>query len=86
MTRSILTDKKNRAKCLAYRNGKRCGRKATVLMTRSHDLHSRVVCQECADRQASEGASVKQVNRAGFNVISHSMSGWHSRDYTPIEA
>jgi len=77
MARASLTTKTNKAKCLAYRNGKRCGRVAIVLLPRSTTARTR--CASCA-----EGHEAREVSPKGFRVVSTEFSGWVTREYKRI--
>ena len=74
-----------KAKCLAYRDGKRCGRVAKVVV-KYHDHqgdHRQPVCQECAKRIG--GTIVKQSPK-GFTVHNAGgFSGMIGREYKEIQ-
>lgn len=79
------TTKQKKAKCLAYRNGKRCGRVARVVG--SYDTsgtrrvsHHQSLCVECAERL---GAQVTQENSKGFTVVSGGF-GYTVRTYREV--
>jgi len=76
--RASHTTKAGRAKCLAYRNGKRCGRVARVVS--GYGSHRQALCQECAARI---GGQVLQESEAGFVVRSTSFGGIR-REYVPV--
>ena len=78
------TDARGRAKCLAYRNRKRCGRRAIALMAKVSQFHAKIVCQECADRQTAEGARTLETSKTGFSVRT-SLFGPATRDYVAVE-
>lgn len=73
------TTKTKKAKCLSYRNGKRCGRVAKLVVEYGNQRQS--VCQECADRI---GGTILQESPKGFTVIVRRVSGWVSRKYVKI--
>lgn len=68
--RNSYTTKQKKAKCLAYRDGKRCDRVAkiegtyTITTTRMMEMHQSL-CKECAQRL---GAEVIQESDKGFSV------------------
>jgi len=72
--RESLTDKSGRALCLAYRNGRRCRRLATVV------VNGQAMCAECA-----AGLPVRDRCERGFTVKTHNSGGWISRHYHPIK-
>lgn len=86
--RPELTDKQGRALCLAYRNGHRCARLARVHMSPAPGTggkyHVRIVCQECADRQEAEGATVLETCARGFAVRVVGFWPGITREYTAI--
>lgn len=77
--RHTLTTKKNKAKCLAYRNGKRCNRiaRAVITFTSHSGYHRQSVCKECAGRK---DAIIVQESSSGFNVRVVGF-GMQSREY-----
>ena len=83
-TRHTHTTKTEKAKCLAYRDGKRCGRVAKFVITFTSPTghHTQSVCAECAKR---EGATISQESPKGFCVQSGGgFSGMVSRRYIEI--
>jgi len=60
--------KQRKARCLAYRNGKRCGRVATFVVkyTDSQGHHHQSVCSECKEQIMANGGTVIQENATGF--------------------
>ena len=87
------TNQQHKAKCLAYRNGKRCGRvaKAEVVYQPKHLPRKMTwhlpVCNECKEALAAEYGSgiVRQECANGFTVHnSGGFSGYTTREYTPI--
>jgi len=66
----------NQAKCLAYRDGKRCGRVARFVVeyTDQQGFHKQSVCAECKDRIIASGGTVTQASPTGFKV--ESAGGW----------
>lgn len=84
MGKHVLTDSKNRSKCLAYRAGKRCGRLARFLV--SWKNHNNPVCQECKDRIVQEhSGKVKEENRKGFTVHIAGIGYGRSREYRKVD-
>jgi len=82
MERISHTTKTGKAKCLAYRNGKRCGRVATVEVVCG--THRQTMCRECADAIVEQHGSkvVRQESRKGFTVRNAApFSGMVSREY-----
>lgn len=82
------TTKQNKAKCLHYRSGKRCGRVARFIV--SHSDHRAMwdgvtVCEECMNALLQEGYYVHKESKKGFHVRSGGFSGWITREYVPIE-
>lgn len=77
------TDKQGRAKCLAYRNGKRCGRVARVIgsYADSQGEHEQSLCIECAQAKAAHRI---QASRLGFTVHTSNIGGWADRTYRAI--
>lgn len=74
--KSSLTDQNQRALCLAFRNGKRCRRLATVIVVPPrHEGKTR--CKEC-----SEGLEVVRSSKKGFIVREGGFPP--SREYHPI--
>ena len=93
MNRLTLTTKSGKAKCLNYRNGKRCGRVAVVeLCTPGRIIYARkshlprVVCAECAVSLVGQYGQdvVRGVSRKGFKVSERGTEGWVSRHYKAI--
>ena len=82
------TTKQNKAKCLAYRDGKRCGRVAKFVVdyTDHQGHHHQAACQECKNRVTANGGKVVTENAKGFTVCSAGgFSGCAAREYVPIE-
>jgi hypothetical protein len=86
MGNHVLTDSKNRALCLNYRNGKRCRRLAKVeaywsdsRIGRGQQMHM-AMCEECAEARQAE---IVQRNAKGFTV-SAPQFGPVYREYIPI--
>lgn len=75
------TDKNGIAKCLSYRNGKRCGRKAkAVVFYRSMvgtGRHSR--CIECSTNE--DVVRIEQQNDNGFTVTVDPFDSMSQRKY-----
>ena len=83
MGQHVLTDSKNRALCLNYRNGKRCRRLAKVEAYWTDDRQGNMhmaMCQECAK---ARGAEVVQSNDKGFTVKTPQFGPTY-REYIPI--
>ena len=84
MGQHVLTDSKNRALCLNYRNGKRCRRLATAEGywhdSRLNQDHHMAMCEECA---AARNAEIVQRNAKGFTVKTPQF-GPAYREYIPI--
>jgi hypothetical protein len=85
-TSHTLTDK--RAKCLNYRNGKRCGRLARQLASGwcSHTSfpYKRPVCIECGSTLVGkDGAEITETSTKGF-LVKTSLFGPVSREYKAI--
>lgn len=79
--RSSHTTKRGKAKCLAYRNGKRCGRVAVVVgFVLSQHLQHASMCRECSERL---GAEVAIESAFGFKVRTTTLMGYTERRYTP---
>lgn len=70
------TTKTKKAKCLAYRTGKRCGRVAKLVV--EYKNHRQSVCKECADKV---GGITLQESPKGFTVEVSRVGGWVSRRY-----
>jgi len=78
-----------KAKCLAYRNSKRCGRVAVALVDcntatqgKKYDMP---MCQECADERVMHWSGIIKIqNDQGFTVSSDVFDTWHQRYYHPI--
>ena len=82
MGNHVLTDSKNRALCLNYRNGKRCRRLAKVEVhwtDRGRPAHS-AMCEECAQARDAE---IVQRNANGFTVTIPQFGPTY-REYIPI--
>jgi hypothetical protein len=81
--RASLTTEQGKAKCLAYRNGKRCGRVAKIVgITRDFaGYHKTAMCVECADRLDAE---VVEKSSKGFTVH-YPPFGPRFREYRRIE-
>jgi hypothetical protein len=75
--RPALTTKTGKAKCLAYRNGQRCGRVATYVM------RGKSFCKECFEDEIICG-HVRH-NPKGFTVHERNLGGWVTRDYVEYE-
>ena len=87
--RTSHTNQQGKAKCLAYRNGKRCGRVAKFEVVYGQGSYHRhqAVCQECKGRLAKAFGESFQVNKEspkGFYVKSNTSSGWTHRTYIKI--
>ena len=80
--------KTKRAKCLHYRNNKRCGRvaKHEVSFTDNGRNHHQSVCDECLDniQKNCSNVYVNQSNKKGFRVVVVGF-GYTSRTYKAIE-
>jgi hypothetical protein len=87
MTRSTLTTKQNKAKCLNYRNGRRCGRLGRYLVSGVNPLtgqpFSYPACAECKTALVETGAELKGYSPKGYTVTV-STFGPVSRTYTAI--
>ena len=81
------TTKSRKAKCLHYRNGKRCGRVGKVLVSFSDHQghHEYPVCKECAEKIVAEGGEVLGKSRKGYRVITSRSAGWVTREYEVVE-
>jgi hypothetical protein len=80
--RSSHTTVQGKAKCLAYRNGKRCGRVATVVGRCKRNVwHEAAMCKECSDRLGAE-AMIESAH--GFHVRTLSLNSVVSRHYVPV--
>ena len=85
MTRQAITDKQNRARCMAWRNGKRCNRKATTVI-----LYRKVTCQighqarcaECA--QNPDVTQIEKTCERGFTVHVSPLDVMHQRHYREV--
>lgn len=71
--KEALIDNKGRALCLMYRNGKRCRRLATKIVS---DNNCRARCEECA-----KNTTTLQTSNSGFTVQSVGFGGWTNREY-----
>ena len=73
----------NQAKCLAYRDGKRCGRVARFVVEYTQQgFHKQSVCAECKDRIIASGGTVTQASPTGFKVENASgLSKYVARKY-----
>ena len=89
--RASLTTKRRKAKCLAYRNDKRCGRVATFVVkyTDHQGRHHQSVCSECKEQIVAEhGGTVIQENATGFMaspVRAGGSGNMISRRYIPFK-
>lgn len=72
MSRAALTTKQGKAKCLRYRNGKRCGRIGKILVKFQDRTgwHSYPVCRECAGEIVSQGGEILETSDKGWQVAS----------------
>lgn len=82
--RESHTTTDNKARCLAYRNGKRCGRIAKTLCN-----YKNVNGQTCFQARCSECAGHADVFHYiecenGFVVSSSNVDGWQERHYRPL--
>jgi len=86
MTRHTITNKQNRAKCMAWRGGQRCNRKAVAVVTYRKptiNLDGRQArCAECA--QNADVTRVEKVCERGFTVHVNSLDQMHQRHYQEI--
>jgi len=80
------TQQNGKAKCLHYRNSKRCGRVAKFLVnhTDHQGYHHQAVCEDCKDHIVTSGGQVVAENAKGFTVRKVGF-GRSTRTYTPIE-
>jgi len=84
MNRHTITNKQNRAKCMAWRNGKRCNRKATTvvfyrkLCSEGHQAR----CAECA--QANDVRRIERACERGFTVYVSPLDPMHQRHYQEV--
>lgn len=88
MKRHSHTTKTGKAKCLSYRDGKRCGRIAKVVVESKDHIgyHKMSVCDECAVRMVEQGGCVIIRSKCGFRVVSSAAwSGMVARMYVRIE-
>jgi hypothetical protein len=90
--RTSHTTQQGKAKCLMYRDGKRCGRVAKHVITTKRGVSGVTwshapACNECCHEWVENrgAALVQQSNPSGFRVISQTLSEWTSRTYVPIE-
>ena len=69
MYRTSHTTENNKAKCLNYRNGKRCGRKATALVNYINKVTGRPgFMPRCAECAHNDDVTFRTVCGAGFEV------------------
>ena len=84
MTRQAITDKRNRAKCMAWRGGKRCNRKATTVVfyrKPTVNLDGRQArCAECA--QNPDVTQIEKTCECGFTVSP--LDVMHQRHYREV--
>jgi hypothetical protein len=81
------TTKSGKAKCLHYRNGKRCGRVARheVEYTERYFRKHQPVCDECLEAIHDEcSITILQTSHNGFTVSESGAMGWQTRIYTAI--
>lgn len=80
------TTVRGKAKCLNYRNGKRCGRVAKTLVSFTDHLgwHTQPMCEECAAAVAATGGTVRERNSRGFSVSEVVMNGYVQRIYRAV--
>jgi len=83
--RHSITDTNNRAKCMAWRNGKRCNRKATTVVfyrkpTQIEGHQAR--CAECA--QNTDVTRIEQECERGFTVHVSPLDPMHQRHYVEV--
>lgn len=84
--RETLTDKKDRALCMAFRNGKRCKRLARFVVlydARNTTPGRQARCSECSKR--ADTIRIESESSLGFRVISTYYVGYHSRKYEAIK-
>lgn len=73
-----------KAKCLAYRHGRRCRRVAVFEVNLASGGHQ-TMCAECTDYAVEAGAEIIQSSRSGFTVHDASgFSGYVTREYRRI--
>jgi len=82
------TTKSGKAKCLHYRNGRRCGRVGKIMVSfrdrQGH--HEYPVCRECADEIVNEkSGQVRGKSPKGYSVSTSNVWGWGvRREYTAL--
>ena len=78
------TTKSGLAKCLAYRNRKRCGRKATSVVN-YHQAHGGAAHQpRCEGCSNSSDVFFRTVCKRGFTVRVDPLDSWQMRQYVPV--
>ena len=84
--RASHTTVQNKAKCLNYRNGKRCGRVARTLVSFTDHLgqHTQPMCEECAAATVAIGGTIRERSPKGFIVHEGGWGGWVQREYKGI--
>ena len=84
--RSTHTTKQKKAKCLVYRNGKRCGRVGKILVsyTDRQGYHRYPVCAECAAKIEADGGTIIERSKRGYYVVTGGF-GIATREYRRIE-
>ena len=82
--RASHTTTTQKAKCLHYRNGSRCGRVSKVLVSYQdrQGYHRSPVCQECADIIKAQGGEIIEESTKGYHVITGSFVA--TREYRRI--
>jgi hypothetical protein len=85
-TRISHTTKQLKAKCLHYRNSKRCGRVAKYIATyRDHrGWHKYAVCKECAESivESKDQGEIVSESCKGYRVVTGFFT--QSREYREI--
>jgi len=82
--RTSHTTTTQKAKCLHYRNGSRCGRMGKVLVSYQdrQGYHRSPVCQECAGIIEAQGGRVLETSSKGYHVIPGQFT--NTREYRRI--
>jgi hypothetical protein len=82
--RTSHTTTSQKAKCLKYRNGQRCGRVGTILVSfQDHQgWHSYPVCKECATDIVAGGGEAVEASPRGYHVITGQFAA--TREYRRI--
>ena len=78
------TTKSGLAKCLAYRNRKRCGRKAVAVVNyrkANGEAGHQTRCKECSN---NSDVTFRTVCNKGFAVRVDPLDSWQTRQYIPV--